>query len=237
MLNLAACGGSKAEEIPAEDALTWQEQFDLGIRYLSEGKYEEAIIAFTAAIEIDPKLPDAYRKAAEVYEAMGDIDSAIAMLEQGVNATGDETLKILLEEASAPVENTPVVSPEGVQLTLSLTDPNLQSSYRINKEENSGSQREYAWLVHFTDGVNTYDVGTTYFKSGNGTTEKTVTLHEMQSDLWVKTDVNRRSRISKADLTISGTTLSWTFLIPAEYNFNPDQMEVTGTTIEIAQPH
>ena len=33
---------------------TWQEQYDLGVRYLTEGNYEEAIIAFTAAIEIDP---------------------------------------------------------------------------------------------------------------------------------------------------------------------------------------
>lgn len=36
---------------------TWQDQYDLGMLYLSEGNYEEAIIAFTAAIEIDPKRP------------------------------------------------------------------------------------------------------------------------------------------------------------------------------------
>lgn len=36
-------------------APTWQEQYDRGVRYLSKGNYEEAIIAFTAAIEIDPK--------------------------------------------------------------------------------------------------------------------------------------------------------------------------------------
>lgn len=39
---------------------TWQERYDLGVRYLSEGKYEEAIIAFTAAIEIDAKQAPAY---------------------------------------------------------------------------------------------------------------------------------------------------------------------------------
>lgn len=46
MLGLTACGRS------AE--VNWQEQYDLGVRYLTEGNYEEAIIAFTAAIEIDP---------------------------------------------------------------------------------------------------------------------------------------------------------------------------------------
>ena len=41
------------------DSSGWQEQYDLGVRYLSDGNYEDAIIAFTAAIEIDPKKPQA----------------------------------------------------------------------------------------------------------------------------------------------------------------------------------
>lgn len=72
----------------AQAGSTWQDQYDLGMLYLSEGNYEEAIIAFTAAIEIDPKRPEAYEKAAEAYEALGDMDSAWAVLEQGVQATG-----------------------------------------------------------------------------------------------------------------------------------------------------
>ena len=40
VLGLCACGQSTEEK--------WQEQYDLGVRYLSEGNYEEAIIAFTA---------------------------------------------------------------------------------------------------------------------------------------------------------------------------------------------
>lgn len=38
----------------SQRTLTWQDQYDLGVRYLSEGNYKEAIIAFTAAIEIEP---------------------------------------------------------------------------------------------------------------------------------------------------------------------------------------
>lgn len=52
VLGLCACEQST-------DA-TWQEQYDLGVRYLSEGNYEEAIIAFTAAIDIDAKGAFAY---------------------------------------------------------------------------------------------------------------------------------------------------------------------------------
>lgn len=51
----------------ASDVLSWQEQYDLGVRYLNEGNYEEAIIAFTAAIEIDEKNTAAYLGRAEAY--------------------------------------------------------------------------------------------------------------------------------------------------------------------------
>lgn len=71
---------------------TWQEQYDLGVRYLSEGNYEEAILAFTTAIEIDPRRPEAYLKAAETYEIMGDDAAAAAILERGYAETGDERL-------------------------------------------------------------------------------------------------------------------------------------------------
>ena len=84
MTGLAACSQSVEEQ--------WQEQYDLGVRYLSEGNYEEAIIAFTASIKIDPKQPDSYLKAAEVYIAMGDIDSAVTVLEQGYEETHDSRI-------------------------------------------------------------------------------------------------------------------------------------------------
>ena len=58
----------------------WQEQYDLGVRYLSDGNYEEAIIAFTAAIEIDPKRVEAYVGLADVYYATGDTVQAEEVL-------------------------------------------------------------------------------------------------------------------------------------------------------------
>lgn len=74
-------------------ALTWQEQFDLGVRYLGEENYEEAIIAFQAAITIDPKRPESYAKLADVYVARKDTDAALAILQQGYEATGDASLQ------------------------------------------------------------------------------------------------------------------------------------------------
>ena len=149
-LGLCACGGGKQAE---GQAPTWQEQYDLGLRYLSEGKYTEAVLAFTAAIEIDAKqapayvgrgdayvgaatlampegadpkvtapeedaltayqnaaadyaaaveadaaLVEVYQKAAEVYVILGDKDAATAILQKGIDATGEQSLRDALAQ-------------------------------------------------------------------------------------------------------------------------------------------
>lgn len=74
LLCLCACATT-------EDSLTWQEQYDLGIRYLSEGNQEEAIIAFTAAIEIDPKQILAFVGRGDVYAVLAEQepDNSVAL--------------------------------------------------------------------------------------------------------------------------------------------------------------
>lgn len=104
LLCLAGCGAKQT-------ALSWQEQYDLGVRYLGEGNYEEAVIAFEAAIEIDPKRPEAYAGLADAYLAAGDEAAAKAALEQGVFATGDEDLSGHLEELTPSATPQPSPSP------------------------------------------------------------------------------------------------------------------------------
>ena len=76
---LSACSAHSGD---AEDefAPTWQFHYDLGVRYLSNGNYEEAILAFNAAIEIDPK-------NAEVYEQRGNAYWELAQSAQGSEQT------------------------------------------------------------------------------------------------------------------------------------------------------
>lgn len=83
----------------------WQEQYDLGVRYLSDGNYEDAIIAFTAAIEIDPKKPQAYDKLATAYERTGDEEKALRTLLDGAAATGDRALTARAEEKQKTLED------------------------------------------------------------------------------------------------------------------------------------
>lgn len=69
-MGFVGCGKSDEER--------WQEQYDLGVRYLDDGNYEEAIIAFNAAIEIDPKKVENYVNRAAAYYAQDNTDAAVA---------------------------------------------------------------------------------------------------------------------------------------------------------------
>lgn len=67
-LVLTACGASaKAKE-----------HYDLGVKYISAGNYQEAILELTQAIEIDGKSYDAYVQRGQAYIALDQSDDAIA---------------------------------------------------------------------------------------------------------------------------------------------------------------
>lgn len=73
----------------------WQKQYDLGIQYLTEGKYEEAIVAFNAAIEIEPNQVLAYVGRGSAYISSGGTEENLAA------AQADYERVIALDEANA----------------------------------------------------------------------------------------------------------------------------------------
>lgn len=78
VLLLCSCEQPNTTREGENNTPTWQEQYDLGVRYLSEGNYEEAIIAFTAAIEIDPKRAEAYVGRGDAYVDSGETEENMA---------------------------------------------------------------------------------------------------------------------------------------------------------------
>ena len=65
----------------------------LGDRYLSELEYEQAIVAYETAIDIDPKAENAYIGLADAYIGLDDYESALKALEKGIKRTDSERLK------------------------------------------------------------------------------------------------------------------------------------------------
>ena len=64
LLVMCACGQNTSSN-------KWQKQYDLGVQYLSDENYDDAISAFSAAIEIDPEKVDAYIGRADAYMKKG----------------------------------------------------------------------------------------------------------------------------------------------------------------------
>ena len=94
LLILSACSQSNGIQNKSQGP-TWQEQYDLGLRYLSEGNYEEAIIAFTAAIEIDPKQASTYVGRGNAYILSGETEENLTA------AQADYETTIVLDETNA----------------------------------------------------------------------------------------------------------------------------------------
>lgn len=60
------------------EGMSWQEQYNLGVRYLTEGNYREAVLAFTAAIEIEPQKPEAYIGRAQAAVFSGETEENLS---------------------------------------------------------------------------------------------------------------------------------------------------------------
>ena len=107
----------------------WQEQYALGMQYLSEGGYEAAAAAFAAAVDIDPKQPGAYTRLADARLEMGDREAAMEALEEGYARTKSSDIAAFLAAlraeladdggAGAPADGTPA----GVLLELAAGTP------------------------------------------------------------------------------------------------------------------
>lgn len=83
-----ACGQGAADG--------WQEQYDIGLRYLTEGNYEDAVLAFTAAIEIDSKMPKAYIGRGDAYVMWGGTENDV-LIEKNESALDDYLYAIKLD--------------------------------------------------------------------------------------------------------------------------------------------
>jgi len=338
----------------------WQEHYDLGVRYLNEGNYNEAIIAFSAAIEIEPNnvslyenrinaylcLADEslekgdYQLANEMYElalldyehikSIGvgtdtskikseldnivnkinndqnkevfvkiinvdstfvgkeveyavtaeyncpDNKSCVLMIgantrepdtyemtgnDVSVSGKGIETIKCSIvpvkwenhdfklyvnlsaanhEESWTPfASDTYVVgnqnedvffSVSNETITMSMVVDNLVPEYTVNKVETETDVLEYGWFIEFTDGTNTYEVGTSHFKFSDSEVKK-MSLYDMQTDLWL-CDGEGASVINEARISIIGNKIEWSFEVPDEYNFSYDSIQILGSTIQ-----
>ena len=74
---------------------------DKGNNYLDQMDYDDGIVAFDEAIQIDPKRPEAYEGKVNIYIAKGDYESALSVINDGFGAIeGDDYVASFTEFAT-----------------------------------------------------------------------------------------------------------------------------------------
>ena len=119
-----------------------------------------------------------------------------------------------------------LISHVGKTYIMSMTYPGLKPEYPVNIPENPDDIQEYFWGFKFTDGKSQYNMGTSHYKHGES---MTMSLLQMQTDVWKMKETGGASRISKATLVVNQETLYWTFSVPDDF----DQSNFVITEIEV----
>lgn len=82
-----------------------RKHLSLGDKYLSELKYEDAILAYEAAIAIEPRNEAAYIGLVNAYIGLKDYEQALDAVQRGIAAVGEtDVLKKLREELEAKLK-------------------------------------------------------------------------------------------------------------------------------------
>lgn len=129
------------------------EQLELGQKYLTEGKYEEAVVAFNKVIELNEKEIQAYTGLIQAYQRTGDAERIDAIIQQGISVQSensyemseDDRLDFLLtaksyysekgnlEKSIELLETLTKIQPDNAELSMELLDTYLQLD---NSEQN-----------------------------------------------------------------------------------------------------
>ena len=159
LLGMAACADTEKD---------WQEQYDLGMRCLEDGDFEEAILAFSAAIEIDPNRPEAYMGRAEAYMGMDETEKALEDYKKARRAAKkSDDYEDLVDELDELIE----------ALEEIIDDPDedngptpVDRASRLDRVETRGSGGElvYRYEMHYDDNGRLAEVvSQMYSETGN----------------------------------------------------------------------
>lgn len=128
-----------------------EEQLDLGIKYLEDLEYEQAIASFQAVITIDSRNVEAYIGIAKVYMHQGDYRTALEYVKQGYEITNSEQLQILQEEIERKIEeidNTEEATTEEIITSVENAVEEATSEEVVTEEQQGWSER-----IDYEDGM------------------------------------------------------------------------------------
>ena len=195
----------------------YQKHMEAAQQYLDELQYEQAIAEYELAIEIEPKNPEAYQALAELYVQIEDYESAIMVLERGLEQIESRELGDYLEDVQVSLEEKKAQRLAQEQLDELLegsqepaTENGLREetiyrddgSYCINEYDGKGSRLK--WTDYNTDG--TINIVCEY--DGNGNQLKQ-TWYNTDGTINIIFEYDRKGNLSKETwYNVDGTICS-----------------------------
>ncbi len=120
--------------------LNFQQYLDIGDKYLLELNYEEAVVAFTKAIELEPREIGAYEKLASAYTAQGNTEQALETLNKAVSVYEGLSKEEQTEERKAAYERIQAAANAlSVKMTLEAEYMDLLKQLKEKMAEDSES--------------------------------------------------------------------------------------------------
>lgn len=178
-------------------------QITLGEKYLLALDYEQAIITFNKAIEIDSTCVEAYLGLAQVYKAQGEFEKAISILEEAQKIVLDERITTLLDEVRLQyrIQN-PVSAHLDVQSYLTHNGEiiKLMEEADINKDGTLDYIIQTAWNYENTSELEDIYSSTLLIINGASSTViyEEENYHEMGTDRLVVKEIDNIAHIQYA---------------------------------------
>lgn len=122
-------------------------QLALAEKYMSELNYEAAILAYKAAIEIDPKCEDAYIELLDLYIVTEAYDKAEEVIAQAENNLDDEIILAMREKTNTLLASADTEADNKSENTNQENETTTEAG--IHEEENT----EVEYTIEWIDGV------------------------------------------------------------------------------------
>ena len=209
-------------------------QLSLGNKYLEELDYDRAIAAYRAAIEIDPKNAAAYKALADIYVEMNDIENAVAVLEEGIDATGDEELKKMLSELKNPISDVAVDNAGNTDLSIANSHLDEQDydaaleMYLAMLDEDPMNADAYLGIVEVYLRRGDYDTALKYAKEGYDKTGDERLLEKINMIESGNISDSRGNRLKMTVFDENGNIKFW-----HEYTYDKDGRENGVTSYDV----
>ena len=115
-----------------------KKQLFLGHKYLSELRYEDAVLAYKSVLDIDEKCEEGYVGLARAYLGLEQFDNAEAIIEKGLTFVGDsKTLKDFLYQIEDLIEseNKELKDSNGQNLSMDTEEKTYEDQEPSEKPE------------------------------------------------------------------------------------------------------